>query len=195
MYSMRFPGEDVSRLTLQQLRGKEGSRVRALYKKLSDEWHVPWNGRNYKPDDFDGSDDVNKALSVANTCLYGLTHSVIAALGLATGLGFIHVGLEKSFVYDVADLYKAEYTIPLAFKLAGEHTPNIALETRKRMRDVFYESHLIERIVKDLQWLLSDEDVVLSDEDASLCLWDGIRGSTTAGTQYFSKTISKDDNV
>lgn len=30
MYQMRFPGEDVSTLTMQQLRGREGSRVRAV---------------------------------------------------------------------------------------------------------------------------------------------------------------------
>ena len=193
MYSMRFPGEDVEGLTLQQLRGKEGSRVRSLYKKLSEEWHVPWNGRNYKPDDFDNSDDVNKALSVANTCLYGLVHSVVAALGLAPGLGFIHVGLDKSFIYDIADLYKAEYTIPLAFELAGTGTKNIAWETRKRVRDEFYESHLIERIVKDLQWLLTDtdEDADSGNDEGTLCLWDGNRGCTEAGVQYFPRKEGK----
>ena len=41
MYCMRFPNEDVSHLTLQQLRGREGARIRAVYKKASKEWNVP----------------------------------------------------------------------------------------------------------------------------------------------------------
>lgn len=34
MYQLRFPDEDISRLTMQQLRGREGSRVRQVYRKL-----------------------------------------------------------------------------------------------------------------------------------------------------------------
>ncbi|MFE5851773.1 CRISPR-associated endonuclease Cas1 [Streptomyces sp. NPDC056500] len=37
MYGMRFPGEDVSTATMQQLRGREGARFRKLYKGLTDE--------------------------------------------------------------------------------------------------------------------------------------------------------------
>lgn len=186
MYSLRFPEEDVGDLTLQQLRGKEGSRVRALYRKQSAKWNVEWKGRSYKPDDFSKSDPVNQALSVANTCLYGLVHAVISGLGLAPGLGFIHVGLEKSFVYDIADLYKAEFTVPLAFELAGNNTPHIARETRKQIRNLFYQSHLVERIVADIQWLLADDGAVQIPED-TLCLWDGKRGSAEAGIQYFPR--------
>lgn len=119
MYSMRFPKEDVSRLTLQQLRGREGARIRAVYKKASKEWNVPWNGREYDPDDFTSGDSVNQALSAGHACLYGLAHAVIAALGCSPGLGFVHVGHENSFVYDIADLYKADITIPLAFEVAA----------------------------------------------------------------------------
>lgn len=32
MYELRFPGEDVSSLTMQQLRGREGARVRRAYR-------------------------------------------------------------------------------------------------------------------------------------------------------------------
>ncbi|MGN0034305.1 MAG: CRISPR-associated endonuclease Cas1, partial [Coriobacteriales bacterium] len=53
MYSMRFPEEDVSHYTMQQLRGKEGARIRTLYRHLSKKFNVPWKGREYNPDDFD----------------------------------------------------------------------------------------------------------------------------------------------
>lgn len=33
MYQMRFPSEDVSSLTMQQLRSKEGARIRKIYRK------------------------------------------------------------------------------------------------------------------------------------------------------------------
>ena len=55
-----------------------------------------------------------------HACLYGLAHAVIVALGCALGLGFVHVGHECSFVYDIADLYKAEVTIPIAFEVAAQ---------------------------------------------------------------------------
>ena len=45
MYQLRFPEEDISRLTMQQLRGREGSRVRQVYRKASKDMGVPWNGR------------------------------------------------------------------------------------------------------------------------------------------------------
>ena len=116
MYQLRFPGEDVSAMSMQQLRGREGARIRSVYRRVSDDTGVPWHGREYDPDDFQASDDINKALSAAHTCLYGVAHCVIVALGLAPGLGFVHTGHERSFVYDIADLYKAETTIPLHFR-------------------------------------------------------------------------------
>ena len=108
MYQLRFPDEDISRLTMQQLRGREGSRVRQVYRKASKDTGVPWSGRLYRPEDFASGDAVNQALSAGHACLYGLAHAVIVALGCAPGLGFVHVGHECSFVYDIADLYKAD---------------------------------------------------------------------------------------
>lgn len=88
MYQMRFPTEDVSKLTMQQLRSHEGARVRRKYRELSKKYKVPWKKRVYNPDDFAGGDPVNQALSAAHVALYGLVHSVVAALGLSPGLGW-----------------------------------------------------------------------------------------------------------
>lgn len=120
MYQLRFPDENVAHLTMQQLRGREGSRVRNVYRAYAKETGVAWSGRVYNPDDFSSGDAVNQALSAGHACLYGLAHAVIVALGCAPGLGFIHVGHERSFVYDIADLYKSEITIPIAFQTAAE---------------------------------------------------------------------------
>jgi CRISPR-associated protein Cas1 len=118
---MRFPGEDVSKLTMQQLRGREGARVRKAYYAASKKTGISWDGRDYDPQHFETGSPVNQALTAGNACLYGLAHAVIFALGCSPGLGFVHVGHENSFVYDIADLYKAELVIPLAFEVAAEN--------------------------------------------------------------------------
>lgn len=83
MYAMRFPNEDISGLTMQQLRGREGARVRKIYASLSKEYGIDWNGREYKVDDFESGTPVNQALSVGNVALYGLVYSVIVHWDLA----------------------------------------------------------------------------------------------------------------
>src|SRR5690606_3814590 len=83
MYQLRFPNEDTSRLTMQQLRGREGARIRRCYREHSRRTGVSWNGREYDPDDFSGSDPINQALSAAHACLYGIVHAVIVAVGAA----------------------------------------------------------------------------------------------------------------
>lgn len=137
MYQLRFPDEDISHLTMQQLRGREGSRVRQVYRKASKDSGVPWSGRLYRPEDFASGDAVNQALSAGHACLYGLAHAVIVALGCAPGLGFVHVGHECSFVYDIADLYKAEVTIPIAFEVAAQAPEDLPAVVRRRVRDAF----------------------------------------------------------
>ena len=67
-----------------------------------------------------------------HACLYGLAHAVIVALGCAPGLGFVHVGHECSFVYDIADLYKAEVTIPIAFEVAAQAPEDLPAPPARR---------------------------------------------------------------
>ena len=154
MYGMRFPDDDVSKLTMQQLRGREGARIRAVYRRASKVTGVPWNGREYDPDDFAASDHVNMALSAAHACLYGVAHSVITALGCAPGLGFIHTGHERSFVYDIADLYKSQITIPIAFEVASKEPEDIGAVTRRAVREAIADGRILERMVKDIRELL-----------------------------------------
>lgn len=82
MYQMRFIGEDVSSLTMQQLRGREGARVRKVYNTLSKETGVEWIKREYDVENFKDGSVINQALSAANVALYGLVYSVIVALGI-----------------------------------------------------------------------------------------------------------------
>ena len=65
MYKMRFPDEDVSDLTMQQLRAHEGARVRRVYREMAKKYQVKWDKREYDPDNYSGSDPINQALSAA----------------------------------------------------------------------------------------------------------------------------------
>lgn len=188
MYEMRFPGEDVSGLTLQQLRGKEGSRMRRLYREQAKEWKVDWKGRSYDVDDFSSGDPVNQALSAGNVCLYGLAAAVISALGCTPALGFVHVGHELSFAYDIADLYKAEITIPLAFELGVENPPDLPSVMRRRVRDRMVKMHILEKMVHDIKYLLQDEE----DSQEALYLWDNLEGVVENGKLYTEKEEKED---
>ncbi|WP_206436385.1 type I-E CRISPR-associated endonuclease Cas1e [Corynebacterium hylobatis] len=193
MYAMRFPGEDTAGLNMQQLRGKEGARVRRIYRESSEKYKVDWHRRIYDPNDFFASDPINQALSAAHTCLYGLCHSVIAALGCSPGLGFIHTGHDRAFVYDIADLYKAETSIPLAFQVVADlnktgraEISDVASITRRAMRDEFRQLRLVERVAEDLKTLLIDDDASPTEDFWAdiIQLWDGGDRQVAGGTNY-----------
>jgi CRISPR-associated protein Cas1 len=190
MYAMRFPGEDTAGLTMQQLRGKEGARVRRIYREHSARTGVAWNHRDYDRADFAGGDPINQALSAAHACLYGIVHAVIVALGAAPGLGFVHTGHERAFVYDIADLYKAEVTIPVAFDVAASGSTDISADTRRAVRDRVHDGAILARCVRDVRSLLlqrqpsgaiDDEDMDVAD---SLGLWDENGFDVPAGRNY-----------
>lgn len=184
MYQIRFPDDDVSKLTMQQLRGKEGARVRKVYRDCAARTGVEWSGREYDPDNFDEGSLVNQALSAGNACLYGISHSVIVALGCSPGLGFVHTGHERAFVYDIGDLYKAEFVIPLAFEMAAQEPEDIGGETRRALRDAIAGGHLLERIVKDIRFLLLDNKDTEIFYDSIVNLWDEKKGFVKNGISY-----------
>ena len=185
MYAMRFPGEDTAKLTMQQLRGKEGARVRRIYREHADRTGVGWSHRDYDRNDFAGGDPINQALSAAHACLYGVVHAVVVALGVAPGLGFVHTGHGRAFVYDIADLYKAEITIPVAFDVAASDSTDIGADTRRAVRDRVHDGAILARCVRDIRMLLlqpqSGGDI--EDED-SLRLWDDSGPELAAGRNY-----------
>ena len=170
MYALRFPGEDVSGLTMSQLRGREGARMKRIYAAEAERTGVYWNRRSYDPNDFDSSDPINQALTAGSAALYGVAHAVIAALGFVPALGVVHTGTDRSFVYDVADLYKAEISIPAAFDAVAAQQGSPSIEVRRRIRDQVVSHRLMPRMVRDLKALFDAPDDVLVS-DAELMLW------------------------
>lgn len=163
MYRLRFDEELPPDLSLQQLRGREGLRVRAAYAHWSQATGVPWQGRFYDRSDWRRADPINRALSTANSTLNGICHAAIVATGYSPGLGFIHTGKMLSFVFDIADLYKAEFTIPIAFQVVAQSTENLESRVRQACRDAFYRGKLLERIVPDIARVLG-EPLVTAEE-------------------------------
>lgn len=159
MYAMRFGEEPPARRSVEQLRGIEGARVRETYKLIAKKYGVEWKSRNYDTEDWDKGDMPNRCLSAATACLYGVTEAAVLAAGYAPAVGFIHTGKPLSFVYDVADIYKFETVVPLAFKIAAKHPGNPEQQVRLACRDVFRESKLLERIIPGIEEILSAGEI------------------------------------
>jgi CRISP-associated protein Cas1 len=169
MYQFRFQESLNENLTLQQIRGLEGVRVRTIYGRLSKATGIEWKGRDYKSDNWEASDPINRALSTANSCLYGVCHAAVAAIGYSPALGFIHTGKPLSFVYDIADLYKAETTIPAAFAAVSEGGLEFNKLIRRKCREKFSSYRLMRRIVQDIDRVMNFAN---DESEAVNHLWD-----------------------
>lgn len=184
MYQLRFGNISIENMTLEQIRGMEGVRVRETYKLYASKFHVKWNGRNYKNSDWDETDDLNKALSVANACLYSLCNAAIVSLGYSTGLGFVHTGKMLSFVYDIGDLYKAQVTIPSAFEAVSmSRTEPIEQITRRICRRRLHEQKILKRIADDLNVLFDESTEDEPNKKLPCGLWND-SGTVSGGTNY-----------
>lgn len=165
MYRYRFGCDLDPGLSLEQVRGHEGVRVRQAYAQASREYGVAWSGRQYDRADWTAADPVNRALSAANACLNGICHAGIVSGGYSPGLGFIHTGRQLSFVYDIADLYKVETTVPVAFRLVAESAEHLETRVRRACRDEFREKRLLQRIISDIDQLLGITPETLAGEE------------------------------
>ncbi len=200
MYRMRFVEPIPEGYSIQQLRGMEGQRVRQAYANASAETGIPWLGRSFDPGNWSSADPVNRALSAANSCLYGICHAAIISAGYSPGLGFIHTGKQLSFVYDIADLYKVDITVPIAFqsvvrwKQAQQQQgtqPNLERMVRQACRDRFNEISLLSRIIPDIEKALDvavPEEIIFDDYDMDMVvpgkIWDPDKGSLPGGVNY-----------
>ncbi len=158
MYGKRFPEPLPDKVSLELVRAKEGYRVREAYRKISEEIGIEWRGRSYKQDNWDHADPLNRALSSASACLYGLCHAAILSAGYSPAIGFIHTGKLLSFVYDIADLYKTEVTVPMAFRTVKEGKFDVERRTRIACRNTFHETKLMQRILPDIAEVLDARD-------------------------------------
>lgn len=160
MYELRFGEPAPGRRSVEQLRGIEGARVRETYKLLARQNGVDWRSRNYDRQRWDAVDIPNRCLSAATSCLYGITEAAVLAAGYAPAVGFIHTGKPLSFVYDIADLFKFETVVPLAFHIAAKAPPVPEREVRLACRDLFRSSKLLGRIIPTIEEVLAAGDIL-----------------------------------
>lgn len=159
MYEVRFQERCPERRSVEQLRGIEGARVRETYKLLGRQYGVSWQARNYDQHQWDAADIPNRCLSAATSCLYGITEAAVLAAGYAPAVGFIHTGKPLSFVYDIADLFKFETVVPVAFKVAARTPLQPEREVRLACRDIFRSSKLLARIIPMIEEVLSAGEI------------------------------------
>ena len=193
LYRLRFTEGLPKHLSIQQIRGREGVRVRDSYLKASGDFGVTWSGRRYSLKDWNQSDPINRGLSTGASVLYGICHGAICSMGFSPAIGFIHTGKALSFVYDIADVYKTEFLIPAAFQAVAESEMDIERRTRAILRQRIFGQKLMPRIARDLLGLFVDctrqrqkrsPDPAFEDNvSAPANLWDP-KGEIQGGTNY-----------
>ncbi len=162
MYEMRFKEPPPKKRSVQQLRGIEGVRVRKAYESIAQKYNVKWESRNYNTKQWDAGDLPNRCLSTATSCLYGITEAAVLAAGYAPAIGFIHWGKALSFVYDIADIFKFETVVPIAFKVAANPSSSDPVrEVRLVCRDAFREQKTLSKIIPIIDEVLKAGEIEL----------------------------------
>ena len=170
MYEFRFDEEVSSDYNVEQMRGMEGARVKKMYELMAKRYGVDWKGRRYDNKSWGSGDMANRCLSSATSCLYGVTEAGILAAGYAPAIGFIHTGKPLSFVYDIADLFKFETVVPVAFKIAAQHPRDPEGVVRRACRDMFRETKLLKRIIPTIEEILAAGDISIPTAPADTLL-------------------------
>lgn len=159
MYELRFKEKPPEKRSIQQLRGIEGARVKKMYELLARQYKVSWARRNYDAKNWGSGDTPNRCLSSATACLYGVCEAAILAAGYAPAVGFIHTGKPQSFVYDIADIFKFETVVPVAFRIAARKPYNPERDVRIACRDIFRQTKLLKQIIPTIEKVLAAGEV------------------------------------
>jgi CRISPR-associated protein Cas1 len=133
MYAWRL-GEVLPNRDIAALRGIEGARMRETYKLTAQRYGISWQGRRYDRQNPDAADPPNQALNHASSAVQAAAEIAVASTAAIPQLGFIHEDSSRSFVLDVADLYRDQITLPGAFKAVAvwKKQPHVQLERHVR---------------------------------------------------------------
>lgn len=158
MFARRFPDADLEGKNLREMMGMEGHRVRSLYQQKAEYYQVGWKGRQFTPGKFTLSDITNQVLTSTNAALYGILCSAVHSMGYSPHIGFIHSGSPLPFIYDLADLYKEELCIDLAFSLtkdlAGQYNKH---KVSGAFRERVIEMDLLAKLAQDIPHMLGEK--------------------------------------
>jgi len=166
MYAWRFR-EVLPSHDLEVLRGMEGRRAREVYKLTAQRFGVAWKGRKYDRTAPEAGDLPNQALNHAATAIYAAAGVATAAVGAVPQLGFIHEHSGVSFCLDIADLYRDEVTLPIAFQAARDCTRDGTLSVERQTRRLCVQEFRRRALIADMIDRIKDLfDVSDSHRDA-----------------------------
>jgi CRISPR-associated protein Cas1 len=161
MYAFRF-GRVLPHKDIAVLRGIEGARLKETYRLAAQQHGVEWNGRRYDRQNPNAADVPNQVINHAATFVESAADVAVAAVGALPPLGFIHEESSNAFTLDVADLFRAEFTLPLAFSVARRVLDNLDLllerEVRKEAARQFHKQQLIPKMIDRIKELLHVDD-------------------------------------
>jgi len=161
MYAFRF-GKILPHRDISVLRGIEGARMKETYRIQADRYRLPWEGRRYDRHQPEGADIPNQAINHAATFVECAADVAVAAVGALPPLGFIHEDSSNAFTLDIADLYRAEVTLPLAFRVARQALDNSGLNLERTLRKEaaveFRRGKLIPKMIDRIKELLGVHD-------------------------------------
>ena len=161
LYAWRF-GRVLPHRDIETLRGIEGARMKESYKLAAQRFGVEWHGRRYDRQNPDAADLPNQALNHAATFVEAAADLAVAAVGALPPLGFIHEDSSNAFTLDIADLYRVDLTLPLAFGSVRAHSAakgdNLEREIRLRAAELFRREKLIPRMIDRIKELLGVDD-------------------------------------
>jgi len=158
MFRHRFGEVETGGITIKQLRGMEGRRVKEIYEQLGRQYGVTWKGRDYNPANWSLADHINRAISAATASLYALTAAVACSMGFIPQLGFVHQAGTLPFVYDAADLYKHETAWPAAFEAISINRSDDGSLVRKILKRNVETTRMLKRMPEDLKRLFDGLD-------------------------------------
>lgn len=161
LYAWRF-GRVLPHRDIETLRGIEGARMKESYKIVAQRFGIEWSGRRYDREAPTSADLANQAINHAATFVEAAADIAVAAVGALPPLGFIHEDSSNAFTLDVADLWRVEVTLPLAFgsvKAMNEgKADHLEREVRKRAARMFRQEKLIGRMIDRVKELLGVDD-------------------------------------
>lgn len=156
MFRFRFSDIPSEGVTIAQLRGMEGRRVKRVYEDLGANFGVTWKGRNYNTSNWQLADPINRAISAATASHYALTAAVCCSMGFLPQLGFVHQAGTLPFIYDIADLYKVETSWAAAFEAISIDSRDDGTLVRKIFKRNVEQVRLLKRMPEDLINLFKD---------------------------------------
>jgi CRISPR-associated protein Cas1 len=161
LYAWRF-GRVLPHRDIETLRGIEGARMKESYRILAQRFGIDWGGRRYERDNPGAADLPNQAINHAATFVEAAADIAVAAVGALPPLGFVHEDSSNAFTLDVADLWRVDVTLPLAFGAAKAmkegHVDHLEREVRKRAAKLFRQEKLVGRMIDRIKELLGVDD-------------------------------------